>query len=99
MNDLARVITVRRALLNMSRQDLVQATGLSYPYVAELEKGSKAPGLATLGKLAAGLRFESVIAMLAWSDVVHGLMASVTPAPGTVTAGLVDITPGDHSFR
>ena len=99
MNDLAKVITVRRALLDMSRQDLVQASGLSYPYVAELEKGAKDPSMASLGKLAAALRFPTVADMLQWGDVVRALMADVVPVQGAVAAGLVDITPTDVSFR
>jgi XRE family aerobic/anaerobic benzoate catabolism transcriptional regulator len=52
---LGRAIAALRIERGMSRYDLVRAAGISYPYLAEVEKGIKLPSSAMLGKLAAAL--------------------------------------------
>ena len=42
----------------MSRRDLQEATGRSYPYLSEIEAGKKAPSTEVLGEIAAALDME-----------------------------------------
>ncbi len=42
----------------MSRRDLQEATGRSYPYLSEIEAGKKAPSTEVLGQIAAALGME-----------------------------------------
>lgn len=44
-----------RTQRGMTRTDLAEASGLSYPYVAELEKGRKNPSARALAQLASAL--------------------------------------------
>ncbi len=53
---LGRAIQVRRAELGLKRKDLARSAALSYPYLSELETGSKAPSARALGQLAEALR-------------------------------------------
>ena len=102
--ELSRMIVIRRTMMGMSRNDLVTATGLSYPYVAELEKGSKEPSMATLRALSTGLRFVDVRAMFAWGDMLADFIdaypaVSIEMQRATgATGGVIDITPADVSF-
>ncbi|WP_168929458.1 helix-turn-helix transcriptional regulator [Nocardioides sp. GY 10113] len=41
--ELGRTIAARRTELGMSRKELAEATGLSYPYVAQIETGYRLP--------------------------------------------------------
>lgn len=53
---LGRAIASLRAAKGMKRMDLKQASGLSYPYIAEIENGSKkSPSLKALAAIAASL--------------------------------------------
>lgn len=45
----------RREELGLSRKELVQRTGLSYPYVSQIETDDRTPTLVTVKKLAAAL--------------------------------------------
>jgi predicted transcriptional regulator len=95
--ELHRAIVIRRTMLDMSRGDLVAASGLSYPFVAELEKGTKEPSMRTLRALADGLRFDGVTAMFEWADRLAVFMGD----EGAHVAGadrVVDITPLCLSF-
>lgn len=42
----------------MSRKDLQEATGRSYPYLSEIEAGKKAPSTEVLGQISAALGME-----------------------------------------
>jgi transcriptional regulator with XRE-family HTH domain len=42
----------------MSRRDLQEATGRSYPYLSEIEAGKKAPSTEVLGQISAALGME-----------------------------------------
>jgi transcriptional regulator with XRE-family HTH domain len=53
---LGRAIQVRRAELGLKRKDLARLASLSYPYVSELENGSKAPSAKALSQLADALQ-------------------------------------------
>lgn len=67
-NRLGRAIQVRRTLLQLQRRDLAEAAELSYPYICELEKGSKEPSAKTLRQLAEALRFSSTTDFLTWVE-------------------------------
>ena len=47
-----------RERLGMSRRDLVEATGLSYPYISQLETGYRQPSPAAIQKLANALQLS-----------------------------------------
>jgi transcriptional regulator with XRE-family HTH domain len=55
---LGRAIQVRRAELGLKRKDLARLAALSYPYLSELENGSKAPSAKALGQLADALELS-----------------------------------------
>lgn len=55
---LGRAIQVRRAELGLKRKDLARLASLSYPYLSELENGSKAPSAKALGQLADALQLS-----------------------------------------
>jgi len=50
-----RAIAARRSMLGMSRNDLVAASGVSYPYLAAIEKGDRIPSSRIMGSLAEAL--------------------------------------------
>ena len=52
---LGKAIAIRRVELGLSRNDLRDRSGLSYPYVAELEKGLKSPSSKALEAIARAL--------------------------------------------
>lgn len=51
-----RALQARRAELGLSRRDLVAASGLSYPYVSQLETGYRLPSQKSLHRLAQALQ-------------------------------------------
>ena len=53
-----RRITARREELGLSRRDLVEASGLSYPYVSQLETGYRLPSHKALAALAEALELS-----------------------------------------
>ena len=53
------VLRATREARGMSRRDLAEASGLSYPYVSELETGVKYPSDRALHNLAAALDMDS----------------------------------------
>ena len=55
---LGRVITMRRAELRLKRNDLRDRSNLSYPYIAELENGTKRPSQSALTAIAAALELR-----------------------------------------
>lgn len=52
------VLRVSREARGMSRRDLAEASGLSYPYVSELETGAKYPSDRALHNLASALDMD-----------------------------------------
>lgn len=52
---LGRAVQVRRAELGLKRPELAKRSGLSYPYLSEIENGMKSPSTAALEKLAEAL--------------------------------------------
>jgi transcriptional regulator with XRE-family HTH domain len=55
---LGQLIRTRRQALGMRRRDLVEATGLSYPYVSQIETGYRLPSDRALRDLAAALQVD-----------------------------------------
>lgn len=55
---LGKAITIRRVELGLSRNDLRDRSGLSYPYVAELEKGLKSPSSKALDAISRALEMR-----------------------------------------
>ncbi len=56
--DFGRVLKARREELGLTRRELVDASGLSYPYVSQLETGSRLPSHRSLARLARALQLE-----------------------------------------
>lgn len=56
---LGALIRARREELGMSRRQLVEATGLSYPYVSQLETGYRLPSSTALRNLAGALQMST----------------------------------------
>jgi transcriptional regulator with XRE-family HTH domain len=56
---LGSLIRARREDIGMSRRELVEATGLSYPYVSQLETGYRLPSSTALRDLAGALQMST----------------------------------------
>jgi len=79
---LGRVIAMRRAELGLKRNDLRDRSQLSYPYVAELENGTKRPSQAALQAIAAALELRPS-ELLERADALLGgedLLRSASPS-------------------
>ena len=76
---LGRAIQVRRAELGLKRKDLARLASLSYPYLSELENGSKAPSAKALAQLAGALQL-SPADLLAFAE-------AMAAAPGARDVG------------
>ena len=50
--ELGRFLEQRRTELGLSRRDLAERSGLSYPYVSQLETGDRDPALKAMRQLA-----------------------------------------------
>ena len=57
---LGRAIACTRLERGMKRKDLAAATGISYPFLAEIENGHKWPSFAKLDVIAAATRTTSL---------------------------------------
>lgn len=82
---LGKAITIRRVELGLSRNDLRDRSGLSYPYVAELEKGTKTPSSRALEAIAEALELRPH-ELLARAEEMEGVF-STQPAPPPLAAG------------
>jgi transcriptional regulator with XRE-family HTH domain len=69
---LATLLRERREVLGWSRKDVCAHTGLSYPYISQLESGYRAPSLGTARKLAdtLGLDVEEIVVLA--DDAITG---------------------------
>jgi transcriptional regulator with XRE-family HTH domain len=63
---LAEILVDRREALGLSRKELAYRSGLSYPYVSQLESGDREPSMDGLAKLAGALETDV-------SELVTGL--------------------------
>lgn len=78
---LAELLRSRRDELGLSRKEVCALTGLSYPYVSQLESGYRVPSLASARKLADALALPvDDIASLA-TDTPTPPAAAGPPAP------------------
>jgi transcriptional regulator with XRE-family HTH domain len=93
--ELGRLVQHRRHELSLSRRDLAAASGVSYPYVSQIETGDRDPSLKTLRKLAEILELpmESMASLVS----PEGWMTSDS-APPAMSATMVSSTPRADSF-
>lgn len=72
--EFGRRLKARREELGMSRRDVVDATGLSYPYVSQLETGYRLPSHKSVARLAAALEMKpaDLSAAIPYPDQVSG---------------------------
>lgn len=54
---IGKTIAARRIILGMSRKDLAERAGISYPYIAEIEIGRKEPSISRLRDVATALQW------------------------------------------
>ena len=68
--ELGRFLEHRRRELGLSRRDLADQSGLSYPYISQLETGDREPALKAMRALAPVLdvRPEELAALVAGGD-------------------------------
>jgi transcriptional regulator with XRE-family HTH domain len=81
--ELGRFLEHRRRELGLSRRDLAEQSGLSYPYVSQLETGDREPALKTMRALAPVLdvRPEELAALVAGGDWATTGTSSYASAP------------------
>ncbi len=79
-NGLGRAIELRRVQIGLKRKDLALAAQLSYPYVSELEKGTKEPSAKALRQLADALQL-GVSDLLALGERYEDSDASLITLP------------------
>ena len=81
--ELGRFLEHRRRELGLSRRDLAEQSGLSYPYVSQLETGDREPALKAMRALAPVLdvRPEELAALVAGADWTTTGTSSYASAP------------------
>ena len=81
--ELGRFLEHRRRELGLTRRDLAEKSGLSYPYVSQLETGDREPALKTMRALAPVLdvRPEELAALVAGGDWATTGASSYESAP------------------
>lgn len=84
--ELGRFLEHRRRELGLSRRDLAEQSGLSYPYVSQLETGDREPALKTMRVLAPVLevRPEELAALVAGGDWTTTGTSSYASAPDLI---------------
>ena len=97
---MGRAVHIRRAELGLKRRELAQRALLSYPYVSEIENGSKSPSGKALRQLADALELtpsdllaRADLALSSWEEraSIEGRPSSSAGAsgwPGRPSAGL-----------
>jgi transcriptional regulator with XRE-family HTH domain len=88
--ELGRFLEHRRRELGLSRRDLAEQSGLSYPYVSQLETGDREPALKTMRALAPVLdvRPEELAALVAGGDWATTGTSSYASAPDMMVGSL-----------
>ena len=88
--ELGRFLEHRRRELGLSRRDLADRSGLSYPYVSQLETGDREPALKAMRALAPVLdvRPEELAALVAGGDWATTGTSSYASAPDTSVGSL-----------
>ncbi len=91
---LGKAIVIRRAELGLRRRDLQERTGLSYPFVAELEQGSKRMSQRSLDLMANALEVRPA-ELLAMADALAD--SDERPAAGERAADARTATPAPEA--
>lgn len=80
--ELGRRIAARRRELGLSRREVVAASGLSYPYVSQLETGYRLPSHKSLGRLAHALQLDpaELSAAIAYDEMAMSMPPRAAPA-------------------
>ena len=86
--ELGRFLEHRRHELGLSRRDLADQSGLSYPYVSQLETGDREPALKAMRALAPVLevRPEELAALVAGGEWATTGTSSYASAPDLMLA-------------
>ena len=81
--ELGRFLEHRRQELELSRRDLADRSGLSYPYISQLETGAREPALKAMRSLAPVLdvRPEELAALVAGGEWATTGTSSYASAP------------------
>ena len=79
--DLARFLERRREELGLTRRELAERSGVSYPYVSQIASGEREPALKALRKLAPVLdvRPEDLAALVAGAEWATPRASSYPP--------------------
>ncbi|MEX2290277.1 MAG: helix-turn-helix transcriptional regulator [Mycobacteriales bacterium] len=93
--ELGRFLEHRRRELGLSRRDLAEQSGLSYPYVSQLETGDREPALKAMRALAPVLevRPEELAALVAGGDWATTGTSSYASAPELMSVGSMSDSP------
>ena len=85
-SELARVVRNRRHELELSRKELAERSGVSYPYVSQIETGEREPSLRTLQKLSSALEVpvESLAGAVSPGEWIGSPSAAPLSAPPPV---------------
>lgn len=68
--NLGYAMTLRRVMLEMSRADVADTAGVSYPFYCEVENGKKCPSWESLTSLSSALRFDRLSEFLRFAEDV-----------------------------
>jgi transcriptional regulator with XRE-family HTH domain len=77
--ELGRLIMSRRQTLGLRRRDLVDLTGLSYPYVSQIETGYRLPSDRAVRDLAAALQLDTADLFAAVPEERRSASAQTSP--------------------
>jgi transcriptional regulator with XRE-family HTH domain len=82
---------MRREELGISRKDLASRAGISYPFLSEIEKGTKQPSSKKLGQLAGALELgtEELVTISKRLGAIHGESSSILTTPEPQASGPV----------
>lgn len=97
--ELGRFLEGRRQELGLSRRDVAEQSGLSYPYVSQLETGDREPALKAMRALAPVLnvRVEELASMVAggdWAATEYDAYSSTPPRARMTSASAPAAGPG-----
>jgi transcriptional regulator with XRE-family HTH domain len=87
--EFGRRIKARREELGLSRRDLVAASGLSYPYVSQLETGHRLPSHKSVAMLARALELDpsELSAAIPYADMTPVPVSAMMPAGAASDVG------------
>jgi len=84
-NRLAASLRSRREDLGLSRRNVADRSGLSYPYVSQLENGDREPSLDALGRLAAALATSTEDLLAGRTDLSSDALLTPDTRPSATT--------------